>query len=122
MLTRKQFLLAALETTGAALGLTILSACGGSSSPSGADAAAASCVQNGTTTAIAANHGHVLVVSKQDVAAGADKSYDIRGTADHTHTVALSEEHFHDLAENHAIMTTSSTELSHSHGVMVACV
>src|SRR4029078_5253208 len=95
---------AALETTGAALGLTILSSCGSSSSPSGTDAAAASCVQSATTPPIAANHGQVLVVSKQAVAAGADKSYDIRGTADHTHTVALSEEHFHHTAEKHAIV------------------
>src|ERR1044071_778619 len=120
MWTRKQFLVAALETTGAALGLTILSACGSSSSP-GADAAPASCLQNGTTAMIAANHGQVLMVSKADVAAGAAKSYDIRGTADHTHTVALTADHLHDLAENHAIMTTSPTDASHSHEIMVAC-
>jgi len=130
--TRKQFLRSALGVSAAALGLSLLSACGGSSGPSAPspDASggggASRCLQNGTDVTINANHGHTLVVTKDDVAAGADKSYDIRGTADHTHTVTVTADEFAQLAADHAIMTTSTVNTSavfgtHNHPVMVAC-
>jgi len=134
MLTRKQFLRKALEVSAGALGLTLLRGCGGSSgggstggtSGSGSDTGA-DCLANGTRTAIATNHGHILVVSMDDVAAGTEKTYDIRGSADHSHTVTISVQQFESLAENEAIMMESSLNASasfgtHEHTVMVACV
>jgi hypothetical protein len=148
MLTRKQFLREALHASAGILGIVILTGCdddddgggtgggGGSGSGSGGsgqapvDAPAPSgvnCLRNGTSSTIATNHGHVLVVSKDDVAAGAQKSYDIQGAADHPHTVTVTRDQFLQLAANNAIMTESSLNSSptfgtHSHGVMVACV
>ena len=110
------------------LGLVVLHGCssstyggGTASSGSGGD-----CLQNGTKATIETNHGHVLVVSKQDVMDAAEKSYDIQGTADHSHSVTISEDMFATLAGDHAVMTTSSTNNSatygtHSHAIMVAC-
>jgi len=134
MMTRKQFLRSALDVAAATIGLTVLSACGGGGSPSpGVDAhpgngpgSATSCVQNGTTVNIVANHGHVLVVSKDDVVAAQDKSYDIMGTADHTHTVMISAAMFQQLEADQAIMMQSSVNVSatfgtHGHPIMVAC-
>ncbi len=144
MMTRKQFLRSALDVAAATIGLTILSACNGSSTPTpGADAAgtvgsgsgsgpgsgagsASACIQNGTTVNIVANHGHVLVVSKDDVAAAQQKSYDIMGTADHTHTVTITAAMFQQLATDQAIMTQSTVNNSatfgtHNHPIMVAC-
>lgn len=131
MLTRKQFLRSALGIGAAALGLQVLSACGGSSSPTEPDAAAgsgsgsgsnlASCEQNGTNATIGANHGHTLMVTSADVTAGADKTYNIRGTADHTHTVTITAAMFQMLQQNHAITTTSSTDALHDHSILVAC-
>ncbi len=131
MMTRKQFLHDAIGVTAAALGLHVLGACTGGTSTSTSrtipDAGAAgNCLQNGTAVTITANHGHVLVVSKEDVAAMAAKSYDIMGTADHTHTVSLAAADFAQLAADHAIMTTSTINTSptfgtHSHPVLVAC-
>jgi hypothetical protein len=83
--------------------------------------ASARCLNNGTTSTIQSNHGHVLVVSKDDVAAAAEKAYDIRGTATHAHTVTITRELFAQLAKDQAIMTTSSFDAGHSHGVLVAC-
>jgi hypothetical protein len=122
MMTRKQFLHSAIELGAVAFGLRVLSACGdGSKSPPDA-APAASCLQNGTGTTIGSNHGHALVVSKADISAAADKTYHIMGTATHDHTVTLTAAQFAQLAANNAIMTTSSTDASHSHSIMVACV
>ncbi len=123
MMTRKQFLRSALEISAAALGLTMLHACSNTygSSTGSSPPANGNCLQNGTTTTIAANHGHVLVVSKDDVAAATDKTYDIRGTATHTHSVTITSDMFDQLAGDHAIMTTSTVTESHSHAIMVAC-
>jgi hypothetical protein len=147
-MTRKQFLRSALGVSAGILGLTILTSCddddtidtgddgnggggggggGGNETPPDAPPTTASrCLRNGTSTAIATNHGHVLVVSKEDVAAGVDKSYNIMGSADHPHTVTITRAHFQSLAADAAIMTESSLNGSatfgtHSHGIMVAC-
>jgi hypothetical protein len=135
MLTRKQFLRSALGISVAALGLQVLSACGGDSSPtpdaagngsgsgsgSGSDSVA-DCEQNGTNSTIAGNHGHVLVVTAAEVTAGTDKTFNIQGAADHPHTVKITAAMFQMLQQNHAIMTVSSTDALHSHNIMVACV
>ena len=141
MMTRKQFLRSALEASAAALGVTILSACGGTApqpfpdsamakNPMGSgggsdamtpDAQTHGCLQDGTAVTIYSNHGHVLVVTISDMTAGRQKSYDIQGTSDHPHTVVLTAAQFQQLAQNQAIMTTSSFDADHSHDILVAC-
>ena len=148
MLTRKQFLRNAVGFAAAAFGLTVLDACGGSNPPpvpdgrldaggtgnggggggtgggsggSGSGSSASRCEMSGTTSTIGTNHGHVLVVSADDVAAGAARTYHIQGTSDHDHTVDLTADHFASLQNDHAIMTTSSYDAGHTHSIMVAC-
>lgn len=122
-MTRKQFLQQALGIGAAAFGLTVLSACGGSSSSPDASNGSGmpNCNQNGTNVTIGANHGHVMMVTMADITAAADKTYNIMGTATHNHTVMLTAAQFGMLAANQAIMTTSSTDAGHSHPIMVAC-
>jgi hypothetical protein len=79
------------------------------------------CEMNGTSVAIGSNHGHTLVVSKEDVAAGVDKSYDITGTSDHPHTVMITAAQFAMLEQNTSITTVSSTDDLHSHSIKVSC-
>jgi hypothetical protein len=153
MLTRKQFLARALHMSAGLLGLTLLNACGdddtgtggggGSGSGSGGGGGggggggeipvdappsmANNCVQNGTNVTIRTNHGHILMVPKEDVAARAEKSYDIRGSADHTHTVVVTADLMAQLATNMAVMTSSTLNSSatfgtHSHDVLIACI
>ncbi|HEY1558799.1 MAG TPA: hypothetical protein VGF94_28445 [Kofleriaceae bacterium] len=130
----------------ATLGLSVLHACGTSPVPpspdggdlggggghpldarataGGADGGSggqSQCVASGTTTTIGDNHGHVLVVSSGDVAAGAAKSYNIQGTSDHNHTVALTAAEFAMLQQDSAVMTTSSFDDGHDHSILVAC-
>ena len=78
------------------------------------------CSQNGTSVVIGTNHGHTLVVSKADVAAGVAKTYDIQGTSLHNHTVTITAAQFAMLAQDTSISTTSSND-GHAHSITVTC-
>src|SRR5262245_1805251 len=80
-------------------------ACGGSNS--GSSGPSGNCLANGTHVNIGSNHGHVLAVTIADINAGVDKSYDIRGTADHTHTVTLTAADFASLKQNTGVNEAS---------------
>ena len=122
-ITRKEFLGRLVKGAMGLSGAAVLVACSSSSdSNSGDDQPSGSCEQNGTSATIAANHGHVLMVSKADVTAGVAKSYSIKGTADHDHTVMVTAAMFAQLQTDTAITMTSTTDASHSHGVTVMCV
>ncbi|MDQ3263575.1 MAG: hypothetical protein M3Y59_07950 [Myxococcota bacterium] len=122
-LSRKEFL---LGTMGAVVvgGLAAPGCGGGNGNPdAGQDAGnEASCLDNGTAAAIPSNHGHTLNVSKEDVAAGVEKIYDITGSATHAHSVTVTAANFTTLAGNTQVVLQSSTGLSHSHSVTVTCV
>lgn len=106
------------ELLGVLAGGAWLAACGGDGGTADANT---NCSANGTTVRISANHGHVLVVSKDDVAAGVDQTYDIMGTAAHTHSVTITAAQFATLQTNQSIMTTSTVASSHSHSIVVMC-
>jgi hypothetical protein len=141
-ITRKEFLGRLLQGAAGMVGSAIIAGCSNSSSRGGGDddetspdaappardggpapdgAHAASCTANGTISAISANHGHLLTVTKADVAAGAARTYGIRGTADHSHSVTVTAAMFAGLKGNTAIMTASSSDSGHSHPVTVTC-
>lgn len=82
----------------------------------------ADCLTNGANaTAISSNHGHTLVVSKADIDAGSQKSYSIRGSAGHNHTIALTSANFNTLKTAKSISVESSRDSSHRHDVTVSC-
>jgi len=139
-MTRKDFLRRLLHGAAGVAGAAIGVACSSNSSSSGPDpmnpdaalpppdggpapdaAHATSCTMNGTISTIGANHGHVLVVSKADVAAGTARTYDIRGTAGHTHSVTVTAAMFTQLKGNTTITTTSSVDAGHAHSITVMC-
>jgi hypothetical protein len=102
----------------ASLGGLVLAACGGDHvTPD----AAASCNQRGTIAQITQNHGHVLMVTIDDVLAGVDKTYDIMGTSLHTHSVTITAADFAMLQTNQSITTVSSSSDAHTHGIVVLC-
>lgn len=118
-MTRKDFLRLALLG-----GASFAAACGGSGGGSGdgtMQGPSGNCAANGTVAAIGGNHGHVLVVPKADVVAGAQKTYDIQGTADHTHQVTLTAADMASLQQNLAAHETSTVMFSHSHAIAVSC-
>ncbi|TDQ25564.1 hypothetical protein [Tenacibaculum caenipelagi] len=79
------------------------------------------CIDNGTNSTISANHGHTLTVSKEDVQAGAQKSYSIQGSSSHNHTVTLTAANFSSLQSNNSITVGSTNDDGHTHSVTVSC-
>ncbi|AZJ35878.1 hypothetical protein D6T69_10230 [Tenacibaculum singaporense] len=79
------------------------------------------CINNGTNSAISANHGHSLSVSKEDVQAGVQKSYSIQGSSPHNHTVTLTAANFSSLQSNNSISVSSTNDDGHTHSVTVSC-
>lgn len=120
-MTRKQFLGTMFGVAGAA----VLAGCGGDDDGGGSDAAVAtrSCTDNGTSVAIAANHGHVMMVSAADVSAGVDKTYDITGSATHSHSVTVTAANFASLQSNPdgSVVVESTSGGAHTHTVTIMC-
>ncbi len=81
----------------------------------------ANCLDNGTSSSIATNHGHSLTVSKDDVKNGVEKSYDIQAGASHPHTVTISSSQFNSLKSNTSIEIVSTSNSGHTHTVSVGC-
>ena len=76
----------------------------------------------GRTGSISNNHGHVAALSSAELTAGNAVTLDIRGTADHTHTVPLSGAEIVQIRTGQRVTATSSTDSSptfggHSHTV-----
>jgi hypothetical protein len=67
------------------------------------------------------NHGHALTVSFDDVKAGAEKTYNLVGAADHPHAVTLSPADMKSLLGGTILRTKSTTERGHAHRVVVRC-
>ena len=66
------------------------------------------------------NHGHVLLVSADDVTAGVEKRYDVTGTSSHMHEVVVTAAMFAQLANKETVMG-STVGGSHSHDVTISC-
>ena len=117
-ITRKEFL-------GGLVSAVVLAACGDGEDddePTPDPEENANCTMNGTTVEISSNHGHALTVSKADVSAGAEKTYDIMGTSGHKHTLTISAAQFAMLKANTSIMATSTASSDgHTHKVNVLC-
>ncbi len=116
-LTRREFTLDAALAILAGCVITIAdTSCGSdsSTSPTPAAAAAPPADVNGV---IASNHGHIAVITGAQITAGNAVSLDIRGSATHTHTVAVSQSDLSTLKNRQAVTMTSTTDSSHSHAV-----
>ena len=76
----------------------------------------------GRTGSISDNHGHVASLTAAELTAGTELTIDIRGSADHSHTITLSGAEVVQIRNNQRVTTTSSTITSpvsgtHSHTV-----
>lgn len=93
--------------------------------PNPGNGTSANCLVNGTNQSISANHGHSLVVSKEDVQAAVAKTYTLSegsgGFAQHIHEVTISQSQFQSLQDNTQITATSTSDEGHTHNVTVSC-
>ncbi len=67
------------------------------------------------------NHGHAFTVPLADVLAGAERTYDLGGTAPHPHAVTLSTDHMATLKSEQILRIRSTENSNHSHRLWVRC-
>ena len=69
------------------------------------------------TGVVSANHGHRATVTGVQITAANGVSLDIRGDADHPHTVALTAAQVAQIGNRQQVVVTSTTDNSHQHTV-----
>ena len=114
---------AAVATLGIPI-LSVLSSCSTETAPTPTTPPPTNpkdCLANGTTSSIGSNHGHTLTVSKTDVENGVEKTYNILGSASHSHEVTLSAANFSSLKDASSIQVSSTSGDGHTHSVSVSC-
>lgn len=116
-ITRKHFV-EALASSGVAL---LFSGCGGGYSGGSGGRAMGTSSCSGD---IAGNHGHVLPIVVADLDSATPKTYDIMGSANHSHEVTLSVAQLGQLKAGVAVTVTSTPAATdgHTHAVTVSCI
>lgn len=111
-LSRREFNAASINAL--FVGMTVwMSACGGGSGSASPAAPTSSPTPAPTgggdkLATISANHGHVATVTSAALQAGGAVTLNIRGAADHDHTVQLSQEQVGQIAAGTRVSTSSS--------------
>jgi len=119
LLDRREFTAEAALAALAGVMITV-SGCGGGgggggySSPSSPSTPSAGTDKSGT---ISSNHGHLAVVTGAQLIAGNAVQLDIRGSADHTHTVTLTAAAIQAIQAGRPAVTDSTSSTGHVHSV-----
>jgi hypothetical protein len=66
---------------------------------------------------ISNNHGHSAMVTAAELLAGNQVQLDIRGTADHTHSITLTHDELKNVSGGATVSTDSTTTNGHDHTV-----
>jgi hypothetical protein len=115
LLDRREFTSAALMALLSGVTVTVIGC--------GSDIPTAPTNPNDRSGSVQANHGHTAVIASAALSAGNAVTLDIRGTADHPHTVVLTMVEVGQIAAGQRVSKTSSTDGSlafgtHSHTVV----
>ena len=125
LLDRREFTAEAALAALAGVMITV-SGCGGGgggggysspsspSTPSAGTGGGSSSDKSGT---ISSNHGHLAVVTGAQLIAGNAVQLDIRGSADHTHTVTLTAAAIQAIQAGRPAVTDSTSSTGHVHSV-----
>jgi hypothetical protein len=125
-ISRREFSVAAALAALSGVAITI-TACGGGGGESPTSSNGAPGYNDGSTTSgsasgdkvgtISSNHGHSAVITAAQLTAAGALKLDIKGAADHPHTVELSAAEVTAIAGGAKTSKESSTDASHSHTV-----
>lgn len=122
MIGRREFSAAAIMAL--LSGVTVsMTGCGGGSSsptspsPSSGGGGTTGGTASGKTGTVSANHGHTAVVTNVELTAGGAVRLDIRGSADHPHTVDLTAAEVAAIAGGQRFSIDSSSDAGHRHTV-----
>src|SRR5262245_32505392 len=83
--------------------------CGDDDSPTGPSGSVVGVVQN--------NHGHSAVVTAEQLAAGRQVTLDIRGSADHSHSLEITDDNMRRLQRRERVEVDSTLQNGHRHRV-----
>ena len=112
-ITRREFTVESLMALFAGVAITVSTSACGSSGGGGGNPAA----PDGSRGAnISANHGHVATVTAAQITSANNVTLDIRGSADHPHTVGLTGAEVVQIGNGQNVTKTSSTDPSASSG------
>lgn len=115
---RREFSVAAVLAALSGVTITITS-CGGSggSSPSVPSNPVPSLGPGDKAGSITGNHGHTAVITAAQLTAAATVGLDIRGEADHPHSVELTSAQVSQIAAGQRVSRDSSIDAGHNHTV-----
>ena len=117
---RREFSRQAVVAILSAATITIVDCGGGDSSPTPAPTPPPGGGGGGggdVAGAISGNHGHTAVVTAAQITAANSVTLDIRGTADHPHSLSLSAAEVGMVGNRQTVAKTSSSDDGHSHTV-----
>ena len=114
MLDRREFTLKSAMAILSAATITI-SGCGGGGDSSPGPGPSPG--PTGATGAISGNHGHTATISAAQLTAGNAIQLDIRGSADHPHTVELTAAEVTQIGARQSVSKTSTNDAGHTHTV-----
>ena len=115
-LDRREFTLQSAMAILSAATITI-SGCGGGSSPAPSPSPNPNPGGGDVSGAIDGNHGHTATISSAILTAGNAIQLDIRGGADHPHTVSLTAAEVTMIGARQRVAKTSTNDQGHSHTV-----
>jgi hypothetical protein len=115
-LARREFTLRAVMAILASVPITI-SGCGGGSDGGGSPTQPNPPASGDKTGNVSANHGHTAVINAAQLSAGNSVTLDIRGSADHPHTLTLTAAEVQSIAAGTRVGKASSEDQVHTHTV-----
>jgi hypothetical protein len=112
-ITRREFTVESLMALFAGVAVTISTSACGSSGDGGGNPVTPDGSRGGN---VSANHGHVATVTAAQITAANNVTLDIRGSADHPHTVGLTGAEVVQIGNGVSVTKVSSTDPSASSG------
>jgi hypothetical protein len=119
VIDRREFTAAAVMALLSGVAITV-SGCGGGgggSSPSGPSGGATPPATGDRVGNVSANHGHQAVLRAAQITAANAVTLDIRGSADHPHSLELSADEVRAVGNGQRVSKSSSVDDAHSHTV-----
>ena len=110
-ITRREFTVESALALLAGVAITV-SSCGNDD-----DSNPTSPTDGGSSGTVSANHGHVAAITAAQITAGGALTLDIRGSADHPHTVTLTADEVRQIGAGQRVTKTSSSDSGHNHTI-----
>jgi hypothetical protein len=95
----------------------LLASCGGG----GGDDAGGNPPGGGCAATISGNHGHTLAIPAADLDSTTARTYDIQGSAGHSHSVTFTAAQLAQLKAGATVAVTSTFTIDHEHQVSERC-